>query len=179
VARRRNPIGRDAFERVRRDISDAQAESSTSGSLREPGSAGAVGPPGGAGRRPGESQDDYLYRIMFGGDIAEREQAQERQRAGRAATAARYGESEGNYVSEWQFPDSSRVRAYQWDEARQQLRVRFIKYSTPWVYNNVPLETFQAFDASDSKGRFINRVLNNFPYRRASADEVARHFQGV
>jgi hypothetical protein len=174
VARRRNPIGRDAFDRIRRDISDALEEGSTSSSLREPGSARPVGQPG-AGRRSGESEDDYLYRTMFGGDAEERE----RQRAGRAATAARYGESTGNFVSEWQFPDSSRVRAYQWDEGLQQLRVRFIKYGTPWVYNNVPLETFQAFDASDSKGRFINRVLNNFPYRRASADEVARNFQGV
>jgi hypothetical protein len=131
-----------------------------------------------AGRRPGESTDDYLSRVMFGGDRQERE-AGYRQRAGRAATAARYGEGTGDYTSPWEFPDSSRVQAYQWDEGSQQLRVRFIKYSTPWVYNDIDLSTFQAFDAASSKGKFINMVLNSYPYRRATDDEEAQYFQGV
>jgi hypothetical protein len=129
-------------------------------------------------RRPGELEDDYLARVLFGGDRDERETPRG-QRAGRAATAARYGEATGDYVSPWEFPDSSRVRAYQWDEALQQLRVRFIKYGTPWVYNDVDLGTFQAFDAASSKGKFINTVLNSYPYREATSDEESVYFQGV
>jgi hypothetical protein len=129
-------------------------------------------------RRSDESSGDYIERVLLGGDREEREQFYG-QRAGRAATAARYGEDTGDFVSDWQFPDSSRVKAYQWDQAIQQLRVRFIKYGTPWVYNDVDLATFQAFDATDSKGKFINRILNSYPYRRATVDEEAQYFQGV
>jgi hypothetical protein len=114
---------------------------------------------------------------MFGGDAPEREEAQ-KGRAGLPGTAAGYGTS-GNYVSPWSYPDSSRVRAYQWDEALQQLRVRFIKYDTPWVYENVDLAVFQQFDAAGSKGRFINSVMNSYPYRHASPDEVDAFFSGV
>lgn len=128
-------------------------------------------------RRPGEDEDDYLSRVLFGGDREDREAG--RQRAGRAATAARYTDAGGDFVSPWEYPDSSRVKAYQWDASMQQLRVRFIKYNTPWVYDNVDLATFQTFDAAPSKGKFINQVLNSYPYRRASDQEEAEFFQGV
>ena len=82
-------------------------------------------------------------------------------------------------ATEWAYPDSSRVRAYQYDFDQQQLRVRFIKYGTPWVYDNVPMAVFQAFDAAPSKGMYINSTLNSFPYRRASAMEEAQYFQGT
>lgn len=131
----------------------------------------------GVGRRPGESTDDYLFRVMFGGDAPEREEAQ-RSRAGLPGTAAGYGTT-GDYVSPWSYPDSSRVKAYQWDEGLQQLRVRFIKYNTPWVYENVDLAVFQQFDAATSKGKFINSVMNSFPYRHASPDEEDSFFSGV
>lgn len=129
-------------------------------------------------RRSDETAEEYIARVLLGGDREEREQFYG-QRAGRAATAARYGEDTGDFVSDWQFPDSSRVKAYQWDQSIQQLRVRFIKYGTPWVYNDVDLATFQAFDATSSKGTFINTTLNSYPYRRATVDEEAEYFQGV
>lgn len=183
---RRNANFRDRMDVLRREWADIRRElddpDRPATSIRKDPLGSSPTPPSSPariGKLPGESSEDYVARVLLGGDVEERHAAMGRQRAGRAATAARYGEDTGDFVSEWQFPDSSRVHAYQWDQALQQLRVRFIKYSTPWVYNDVPLETFQAFDAADSKGRFINAVLNNFPYRRASADEVGRFFQGV
>lgn len=82
-------------------------------------------------------------------------------------------------ATDWKYPDSSRVYAYQYDPDTLQLRVKFIKYGTPWVYNDVPSAVFQAFDASPSKGSYINSTLNYFPYRRASAAEVVRDFHTV
>lgn len=76
----------------------------------------------------------------------------------------------------WEYPESSRVRAYQYDFGKQQLRVRFVKYSTPWVYEGVNETVFQAFDAAPSKGKYINSTLNYTNYRRATAQEEADAF---
>jgi hypothetical protein len=170
------PVRRGLGSNARRAWEDVRAAQRGVGSA--PGIGGSADSYVPESRRPGEDEDDYLSRVLFGGDREERE-ASTRQRAGRAATAARYGEGTSDFVSPWEFPDSSRVKAYQWDAAQQQLRVRFIKYGTPWVYNDVDLATFQAFDAADSKGKFINRVLNSYPYRQATDDEEATFFQGV
>jgi hypothetical protein len=169
------PRARSALDDLRSALDSYGSASSTSDNVT---SSADPAPGQTAGRRPGESTDDYLSRVLFGGDRQERDAAYG-QRAGRAATAARYGEDTGDYVSPWEFPDSSRVQAYQWDQSVQQLRVRFIKYATPWVYNDVDLATFQAFDAASSKGKFINNVLNSYPYRRATDAEEAQYFQGV
>lgn len=85
----------------------------------------------------------------------------------------------GPEVTPWEFPDSSRVQAYQYDFNSGQLRVRFIKYGTPWVYNEVPLAIFQAFDAAPSKGMYINSTLNHMLHRRATAVEEAEYFGNV
>lgn len=45
------------------------------------------------------------------------------------------------------------------------LRVRF-RDGTPWEYYQVPSEVWQRFKRVQSPGRFINRVLNNYPYAR-------------
>lgn len=76
----------------------------------------------------------------------------------------------------WERPASSRVDAYQYDYATGQLRVRFRKYNTPWVYNDVPVAVFQAFDAAPSKGMYINSTLNYMDHRRASSSEMMTHF---
>jgi hypothetical protein len=76
----------------------------------------------------------------------------------------------------WEYPSSSRVRAYSYDFENQQLRVRFHKYNTPWVYNEVPVTVFQAFDAAPSKGMYINSTLNHMSHRRASPIEEASLF---
>lgn len=67
------------------------------------------------------------------------------------------------------------MKAYQYDYGTQQLRVRFNKYNTPWVYEDVPVAVFEAFDAAPSKGQFINSTLNHTKYRRASAQEVSQY----
>lgn len=79
----------------------------------------------------------------------------------------------------WEFPGSSRVHAYQYDSESMQLRVRFVKYGTPWIYEGVPLAVFQSFDASPSKGRYINSTLNHFNYREATMVEAIEHFGDV
>jgi hypothetical protein len=71
------------------------------------------------------------------------------------------------------------VAAYQYDYEQSQLRVRFHKYGTPWVYEGVPVTVFQAFDAAPSKGKYINSTLNYMTYRRATPNEVADYFTGV
>jgi len=76
----------------------------------------------------------------------------------------------------WQYPDSSRISAYQYDYAAGQLRVRFHKYNTPWIYDGVPVSVFQAFDSSDSKGRYVNSTLNYTAYRRATPEEEINLF---
>jgi hypothetical protein len=86
--------------------------------------------------------------------------------------------------------ESSRVRAFRFVTAAEPdekvlgdrygtVFVRFIKHDTPWKYSNVPLSVYEAFSASRSKGRFINSVLNNYPYGRATGDELAAYFQGM
>lgn len=82
-------------------------------------------------------------------------------------------------TTEWEFPSSSRVKAYQYDFNTQQLRVRFLKYNTPWVYDNVPTTVFQAFDAAPSKGMYINSTLNYMEHRKASPAEEAAFFTNV
>ena len=88
-------------------------------------------------------------------------------------------EMEGLVETAWAYPDSTRVKAYQYDYGNQQLRVRFIKYGTPWVYNLVPVTVFQAFDAAPSKGKYINSTLNHMEHHRASPQEVAAYFDGI
>lgn len=79
----------------------------------------------------------------------------------------------------WERPASSRVRAYQYDYASGQLRVKFVKYGTPWVYNDVPVAVFQAFDAAPSKGMYINSTLNYMDHRKASVTEEIQYFAEV
>lgn len=76
----------------------------------------------------------------------------------------------------WEYPDSTRVKAYQYDFEQKQLRVRFIKYATPWVYHGVIEPVFAAFDAAESKGRYINSTLNYTEHRRATAAEESQYF---
>jgi hypothetical protein len=81
--------------------------------------------------------------------------------------------------------ESSRVEAFRYVATDGQpgaigysgiLFVRFIKNGTPWKYLNVPEHVYQAFASAQSKGRYINSVLNNFPNSRASGDEQSTFF---
>jgi hypothetical protein len=81
--------------------------------------------------------------------------------------------------------ESSRVEAFRYVATDGQpgaigysgiLFVRFIKHGTPWKYLNVPEHIYQSFASAQSKGRYINSVLNNFPNSRASGDEESTFF---
>jgi len=82
-------------------------------------------------------------------------------------------------ATDWQYPDSTRVRAFSYDFDTHQLRVRFHKYDTPWVYEDVPLAVYQSFASAPSLGKYINSTLNFFPYRRATPTEDSTFFAGV
>lgn len=56
------------------------------------------------------------------------------------------------------------------------LFVRFIKYGTGWKYLNVPEHIYQSFASAQSKGRYINSVLNSFTNSRATTDEESTFF---
>jgi hypothetical protein len=68
------------------------------------------------------------------------------------------------------------VYAYSYDYDSSELWVRFKKYETPWVYQGVQEAVFASFDASDSKGKYINSTLNYTDYRRATPSEESEKF---
>lgn len=51
------------------------------------------------------------------------------------------------------------------DETTGILRVRF-RDGTPWEYYDIPPNVWRNFRRVKSPGRFVNRVLNNYPYGR-------------
>lgn len=56
-----------------------------------------------------------------------------------------------------------RVREAGYDEVNQIIRVTF-RDGTPWAYYNVPPEVWHGLRTADSPGRYINAVLNEYPY---------------
>lgn len=63
--------------------------------------------------------------------------------------------------------DSTRVAEAGYSTASRTLYVRF-KDGTPWQYNNVEPNVWRNFRRSQSQGKFINRVLNNYSYGRST-----------
>jgi hypothetical protein len=62
---------------------------------------------------------------------------------------------------------SSAVAAIGYDEAAQEAYVQFID-SGVYVYERVPPVVWRAFEAADSKGKFVNALLKPyFDYREA------------
>jgi hypothetical protein len=64
-------------------------------------------------------------------------------------------------------PPRPRTLAAGYNKDSRQLLVRF-RDGTPWVYYDVPPEVWRNFQRVQSPGKFINRVLNNYPYERGS-----------
>ncbi len=60
---------------------------------------------------------------------------------------------------------STRVSRIRYDFGLRQIHVIF-RDGTPWVYDQVPYAIWTRFQRTASYGRFINRVLNAYPYRR-------------
>jgi hypothetical protein len=68
----------------------------------------------------------------------------------------------------WTF-DSTRINEATYDSASERLYVRFVKphgEGTPWTYENVPANVWRNLRRSQSPGRFVNRVLNNYSNHR-------------
>jgi hypothetical protein len=63
--------------------------------------------------------------------------------------------------------ESSCVAAAGYEAGREEVYVEYVDGDT-YAYAPVPHVIWRAFQAADSKGRFVNTVLKpNFPYRRA------------
>jgi hypothetical protein len=73
----------------------------------------------------------------------------------------------------WVF-DSSRVQEAAYDQEHQRLYVRFVKPvdrgGTPWTYEGVPPNVWRNFRRSQSPGKFIHRVLNQYDYHHGAWD---------
>lgn len=95
-----------------------------------------------------------------------------RYRAGKKLqTPAVFTQEEQARPTEWHHMDSSRVMAARYDPGNQQIQVYF-RDGTPWVYEDVPVNVYDLFITAASAGRFVNQVLNNYPYRRPDASEM-------
>lgn len=69
--------------------------------------------------------------------------------------------------SKWYDVDSSRVKKMRWDGGLGRIDVIF-QDGTPWVYEvGGDYSVYHNFRRSASQGRYINRVLNQYPYRDA------------
>ena len=80
-------------------------------------------------------------------------------------------ESEDVNDVDWYIFDSSRVVEAAYDKDKQRLYVKFYKPApagTPWTYDGVPANVWLNFKRSQSPGRFVNRVLNDFDYHRGN-----------
>lgn len=73
-----------------------------------------------------------------------------------------------NVPGNWYTFDSSRIQEAAYDNGAQRLYVRFVKPvhsgGTPWTYEGVPQNVWNNLKRSQSPGKFVNRVLNDFDY---------------
>ena len=56
------------------------------------------------------------------------------------------------------FIDSSNIEAIGYDQASQELHVRFLS-NAEYVYHGVPQEVYDELMAAPSKGSYLNRVI--------------------
>ena len=62
--------------------------------------------------------------------------------------------------------NSSQIRRYGYDQTTRKMRVEFFN-SGLYEYDDVPMETFEAFLSAPSKGSFHYRqIKGKFPYTR-------------
>jgi hypothetical protein len=99
-----------------------------------------------------------------------------KQTAAKAARSeiAQHGINQQRKPGPWKQMDSSRVARARYDSAARQVQVEFSNNGAPYVYEEVPPNLWKNFRRSASPGRYINRVLDNFPYYRnpVSFDEM-------
>jgi hypothetical protein len=73
----------------------------------------------------------------------------------------------------WIPVSSSRMREVRYDYGLRAIYVRF-RDGTPYVYEQAPLAVFYRLLRASSKGKFVSRVLDTYPYRQATPEEAAR-----
>lgn len=68
-------------------------------------------------------------------------------------------------MPEMEHVDSSNIEAIGYDEASNQLHVRFLKSGETYIYHNVEEWVFQEFRNAESKGVFLNtRIKPSYEY---------------
>lgn len=73
--------------------------------------------------------------------------------------------ADGSRPGKWLPFQSTRVSQGRYDSGLAQVHVIF-RNGVPWTYENVPRNVWRNFRRSTSPGKFINRVLNSYPYHR-------------
>jgi len=74
---------------------------------------------------------------------------------------------DGSRPGPWLPFQSTRLNVGRYDSGLNQIHVIF-RDGTPWVYDQVPRNVWRNFRRAPSPGRYINRVLNSFPYFEGS-----------
>ncbi len=64
----------------------------------------------------------------------------------------------------WEYFSSSRVSRARYDSDNQILEVDWVDGGLPYVYLEVPPEIWRNMRRVKSVGKFVNRVLNAYPY---------------
>ncbi len=68
---------------------------------------------------------------------------------------------------------SSQVAAFAYDAAQRVLSVKFHSTRAVYHYQNVPPETAAAFEAADSKGKFIgSEIKGKFTFTKVEAPDT-------
>lgn len=71
-------------------------------------------------------------------------------------------------------PRNPRTSGASYYSTTQTMVVEWGDGGTPYAYYDVPMQTWNAFKETDSPGRFINAVLNNYQY-----GPIAPRYQGT
>lgn len=70
-------------------------------------------------------------------------------------------------------PNSTRVSRARYDYANRQLQLQWRNAKNDgYVYEDVDYETYRSFVRAVSKGKQVNRSLNNFSYRSIDPEEL-------
>lgn len=94
-------------------------------------------------------------------------------RAGKVHSTPNFVQAELANPGPWIPVASSRMNAIRYDYG---LRAIFVEFTSGiyWIYESVPYAVFYNFQRAASKGKFINRTLNSYPYREALQEEALR-----
>ena len=87
------------------------------------------------------------------------------------------GAPSGPNWSNWEPVESLRCKAARYDYDERNLLMAWYNGKLAWVYRGVEEEVFSDFLSTESKGKYVNSVLNNYPHSRIGPSEM-RYFEG-